>query len=1159
MPQGNQRMGAIFRLLCVIFSLGIATQSGAAAQHLIAYISQHGLHGEITFRQADPQVVEIQANLEATLQYPDQVWSWAVRRFPVDYTNIEPDERCQLERLGGQIMSFDEELDYLVLPGNETASWQHKMQLIGDRGIWGKSLVLTEVNSNARICATITTVQMPVEHMAEARFNTPIAGSVYFRWLAPTDGASGDTLIYSDLYHIQAQPAVPEQEDQGREFTQHHWKIFVTDIFKHDHHRSEDNCNFLQLVFDPQGSGPGQGIGDLDARLGRIGVAKNALRQRQRSVFRDAKLALLPSDLTIPHRTLYLVLYDNQHPDNYLACTKIRHVQTLTYKTFINSGGVKGEVTFTQRSKFDPTFLNFTLSTPHAPHVSRKFAEDVAAFRIHGLPPAPQRIGQPDYCETTGDLHNPRELQQEHVPPPGYGTQEQYALGDLSGKLQGRNKQYWHQYVLPGTSFELSGLYWDLYLPLQGRHSIAHRSLVIYTFNRSDVHNITKNIWGCSPLNQYQRNGVYQQPMFTAQVLFRYPIVGRVIFRQAAEQPWQDTTVLFEYLIQADGSTQNSTYEHRWAIHSNAPGKDFYDWQQRCLSAGGVFNPFKVDWGNRSVDDYCQPQLPAMCRLGALYARLGRLTIAGGKRNARQLSRRMFSDGNLPLSGTHSILGKSLVIYDDNGPKARGERLACSSLIGHYRRKVVAKDWYANGDALTVAGKLEITQQSEYDISNVEVQLKGLQDNGGYHIHMTPVEANLAFPCEASTLYGHWNPFEVNPKSSPPPKQGTSDQYEMGDLSGKFGRLNGLTHYEDAYNDTYLTLFGYSSIIGRSVVIHKQLKNARWACSTLERGYSPSEARELRAIASFHHPTGYAYGYVKMTQLIHNDGSQSETVIEVKLRHPGKNDRNSTRNHNWQIFVNPVGVDAAVKPTITRCVAGGYVWNPFYTQLADPLNLDLYEQECGPDNPLRCYVGDVGARLGTIDLGGERVVLTDTNFPLEAPVGAIGRSIVIFGPDHSHERFACANIEPDHNVIKYINLQKPPRFVVAQFLEELRSVMGIPEWMLDVDARKTKELHGGACIQMIIHFKGPLAHRLEMDMSRLIAAGRLDAPSLFIPGYVNQKRKATISYRTCGVRDRNEKRTKTFKGSFSASLASTQPKLYILAVTVISLVFSRLL
>lgn len=46
-----------------------------------------------------------------------------------------------------------------------------------------------------------------------------------------------------------------------------------------------------------------------------------------------------------------------------------------------------------------------------------------------------------------------------------------------------------------------------------------------------------------------------------------------------------------------------------------------------------------------------------------------------------------------------------------------------------------------------------------------------------------------------------------------------------------------------------------------------------------------------------------------------------------------------TRNHHWKIFVNPVGVDAVVLQTVTRCVAGGYVWNPYYTQLADPLNV----------------------------------------------------------------------------------------------------------------------------------------------------------------------------------------------------------------------------
>lgn len=56
-----------------------------------------------------------------------------------------------------------------------------------------------------------------------------------------------------------------------------------------------------------------------------------------------------------------------------------------------------------------------------------------------------------------------------------------------------------------------------------------------------------------------------------------------------------------------------------------------------------------------------------------------------------------------------------------------------------------------------------------------------------------------------------------------------------------------------------------------------------------------------------------------------------------------------TFNHHWNIFVNPVGVDATVKQTVTRCVAGGYIWNPFYTQLADPLNVssDLIVQfEC---------------------------------------------------------------------------------------------------------------------------------------------------------------------------------------------------------------------
>lgn len=64
------------------------------------------------------------------------------------------------------------------------------------------------------------------------------------------------------------------------------------------------------------------------------------------------------------------------------------------------------------------------------------------------------------------------------------------------------------------------------------------------------------------------------------------------------------------------------------------------------------------------------------------------------------------------------------------------------------------------------------------------------------------------------------------------------------------------------------------------------------------------------------------------------------------------------------------------------------------------------------------------------DLGNRRTVFSDQNFPLEGVQSAVGRSIVIFGPEYSGERFACANIEPDHDIVKYVNLQKPPKFVV---------------------------------------------------------------------------------------------------------------------------------
>lgn len=161
--------------------------------------------------------------------------------------------------------------------------------------------------------------------------------------------------------------------------------------------------------------------------------------------------------------------------------------------------------------------------------------------------------------------------------------------------------------------------------------------------------------------------------------------------------------ILFKsrYLIHADGSSLNTSESHRWAIHSNPPGKDFYDWQNRCASTNQVHNPYKVNLFKKKNNRHlfnklietsghfqvsfnpenpsrtCLKEHASSCRLGDLNNRIGSLTIAGSRKD-RILSRSIFTDTALPLSGYYSIFGKSLVIYDDFGPKARGERLACS-------------------------------------------------------------------------------------------------------------------------------------------------------------------------------------------------------------------------------------------------------------------------------------------------------------------------------------------------------------------------------------------------------------------------------------------------------------------------------------------------
>ncbi|XP_072936452.1 uncharacterized protein Rsod isoform X1 [Epargyreus clarus] len=1102
--------------------------NGSNSLVLRAYLSQHGLHGEIEFSNKNDTLISVRTNLKPTLQYPDGVWKWAIHEFPVDYRDLS-NERCSEANLGKELIDLTEELGYLVVPGKDHAEYESKNSLIGPLGLWGKSIRLESAERDRIICASILATEKHYEKHAMARFFSPIAGVLNFHWIYSKEYDESDSYIQADLYHTKAVKNV--------EFTEHKWKLFVTDIFDSDKGANhEDNCNVLEAVFDPDNSGDGMSVGDLDSRLGLVKVAADANIMKVRTLYKNEVIDILRADMEVTKRNLYVVIYDNSHTESFLACAKLRLIPPKSTKTLINMDGIRGMVEFTQHSPFDPTWANFQLGAADMDYESNlRFVGSMLQYSIRELPPKLLDASMVDHiCNTTGKLYNPTNIEAKDVPPPGMGTQDQYPVGDLLGKYKDRTEYLNHKYLLPGLANELSGAYWDVFLPLGGMMSVLHRALVLT--RRPPRREL------CGTILQYEPGTEYQTPMMSAEVILRYPLVGRVIFRQPLDRPWEDTTIIIESMVHADGASVNNTFEHRWSLNEHPPGRDFYNWTARCLSAGRLLEPHGLDVDAREPGRHCRRGLEGLCRLGDLTTRHGTLAVAGKKRDSAVLTRRLFTDNIVSLAGKYTIMKRSLVIYDDHGPVARGERMACSIINGLHRRKAVVRDWFGNGDTVSVKGRIEMVQQSEYDVTNVQVTLEGLTDEvRNYKIHVVPVERELEFPCEKTTLYDTFNPFNANKSGNPPPTKGTADQYPVGDLGDKYGLLEEVKRLTTFYNETQVSLFGPYSILGRSVVLYKKSRDRRWACSSIERGYSPSEAREIRGIASFHHPGGFAYGYIRMTQLIHNDGSASDTVIEVKLRHPGVRDRNFTQNHNWEIFVNPVGVDAAVKVTNTRCVAGGYRWNPYFTQLADPLNHDLYNQECGADNPLRCDVGDLTARLGTISVGGERQMFMDSNFPLEGTVSAVGRSIVIFGPERTSERFACANIQPDKDIIKYVNIMKPPRFVLGAFLADIRKVMGVPEWMVGVDSRRTRLLHAGACIQVLLHFAGPDANRLELDFTRLLASGRLDSPSIFIPGFVDTKRKRTVSYKLCGVTDPNERKKTSFFSRHPSSATLLRP------------------
>jgi len=211
--------------------------------------------------------------------------------------------------------------------------------------------------------------------------------------------------------------------------------------------------------------------------------------------------------------------------------------------------------------------------------------------------------------------------------------------------------------------------------------------------------------------------------------------------------------------------------------------------------------------------------------VGDLSGKHGLLTPANSKA--------FYVDTDLHLSGAMSVVGRSIVIH-----KANGDRWVCADIGTAGIGKVVTFPVKAGYPS----GSIELFQATPASQTTVTVSMTGAEAapaaGNKYHVHVFPTAAGSGADaeCGGSITGGHFNPAFAD---------GVVTK-EVGDLSGKHGLLT-PANSKAFYADTDLPLSGDMSIVGRSIVVHKN-NGDRWVCADV--GTAPAKPANTAATPS---------------------------------------------------------------------------------------------------------------------------------------------------------------------------------------------------------------------------------------------------------------------------------------------------------------------
>ncbi|GFR93170.1 superoxide dismutase [Cu-Zn], partial [Elysia marginata] len=420
----------------------------------------------------------------------------------------------------------------------------------------------------------------------------------------------------------------------------------------------------------------------------------------------------------------------------------------------------------------------------------------------------------------------------------------------------------------------------------------------------------------------------------TARVRLRGSVFGDVYLRQPNDGGSSSTRIVSDLATQSDAKMGD------WRITDNFPTCDEF--------MNKVLNSFHDP--TSSASSGCSTSNQNACAIGDLTSKHGYINFTSSTDSSERAA---YTDSNLPLYGDNSVRNLLMIVI----PKNNKVKPACGKVNVYAERS--AKATFSNDG---VTGTIEFRQKSPLDSTITAVKLQGLAGvAGGYHVHMWPVPEREASSqgnmCAPERVSGHFNPFiaQVGSPGSPnypAPEASTYDMYEVGDLSAKYGMLNGQQSMVNTYTDYNLQLFGRNSIVGRSLVIHRNdATSSRWVCVNIEPQYPVVAAQAL-----------FLYPVIGRVMFMQERGRpESDTSVFATLDYIDETP--DTKDHKWMVGSTPLGDDMLEVDLKSRCVSAGSLYNPAN------LSPGLTNQVHASNKPVPFETGDLAGKLGLLSIG----------------------------------------------------------------------------------------------------------------------------------------------------------------------------------------------